>query len=359
MILEAARKTAWFGVRAGISAPLLAMGLVSAFPGGAAATAGGDLFIYNWTDYTAPALISKFETETGIKVTVDTYDSNETLLAKLKSGSAGYDIVVITSDFVPIFVSEGLIRKIDAPGMRGYGNIETRWRNPAWDPGNVYTVPLHWGVTAFAINTKYVSGPIDSLKTLFEPPPTARGKIGMLAAPTEIMSLAELYLGMPPCQTDLGNVKRVDALLEAQQPDVKVYSSDGIIEREASGETLIHEIWNGDAARARANNPDIRFIFPKEGVVGWMDNLAIPRDAKHPENARLFLEFMLRPENAALSANFTRYDTAIVGSQAYYDTALRDAPELKVPADTRIVFTPTCSAPAIKLMDRVWTRLRR
>ena len=104
----------------------------------------------------------------------------------------------------------------------------------------------------------------------------------MLAAPSEVMSLAELYLGMPPCQTDLANMKKVDALLEAQRPSVEVYSSDGIIEREASGETLIHQIWNGDAARARANNPAIRFVFPKEGVVGWMDNLAIPRDAKDP-----------------------------------------------------------------------------
>ena len=83
-------------------------------------------------------------------------------------------------------------------------------------------------------------------------------------------------------------------------------------------------------------------FFPKEGVVGWMDNLAIPRDAKDPENARLFLEFMLKPENSALSANFTRYDTAITGSAADFDQSLRDAPELNVPTDTKIVFTPTC-----------------
>ena len=338
---------------------LLVTGLITACVGSTSATPGGKLFLFNWTDYTAPALISKFEAETGVKVTIDTYDSNETLLAKLKSGSAGYDVVVVSSDFIPIFSREGLIRKIDGPSLRGYGNIEARWRSPDWDPGNAYTIPLHWGVTAFAINTKYMTGPVDSLKTLFEPPAVARGKVGMLAAPTEIMSLAELYLGMPPCQTDTANVKKVDTLLEAQQPSVKVYSSDGIIEREASGETLIHEIWNGDAARARANNPDIRFIFPKEGVVGWMDNLAIPRDAKNLENARLFLEFMLRPENIALSANFTRYDTAIVGSDAYYDADLRAAPELKVPPNTKIIFSPTCPAPAIKLIDRVWTRLRR
>ncbi len=323
------------------------------------ARAGGNLYVYNWTDYTAPALIQKFEKETGVKVTVDTYDSNETLLAKLKTGSAGYDIMVMSSDFVPIFTGEGLVRKIDGPSLRGYGNIEARWRSPAWDKGNVYTIPFHWGVTGFAVDTKVIKDPVDSLKTLFEPPQEARGKVGMLGAPSEVMSLAELYLGMEPCQTDVANMKRVDALLEAQKPSVKVYSSDGIIEREASGETAIHEIWNGDAARARLNNPDIRFVFPKEGVAGWMDNLGIPRDAKDPDNARLFLEFMLRPENSAISANFTHYATAITGADAFFDAALRDAPELKIPSGTRIVFTPTCPAPATKLIDRVWTRLRR
>jgi spermidine/putrescine transport system substrate-binding protein len=325
----------------------------------APARAGGDLFIYNWTDYTAPALIEKFQKETGIKVTVDTYDSNETLLAKLKAGGAGYDIVVISSDFVPIFIEEKLIRKIDGPKLEGFQNIEARWRGPAWDKGNDYTVPFDWGVTSFDINTKYVKGPVDSLKTLFEPPPEAKGRVGMLSAPTEVMSQAELYLGLPPCQTDTANMKKVSSLLEAQSGAVKVYASDGAIEREASGETWIIQIWNGDAARTRLANPDIRFVFPKEGVVGWMDNMAIPTSAKNPENARRFMAFLLRPENAALSENFTHYSSAITGVGPFLDPALRDAPELNVPKDTKIVFSPTCPAPAIKLIDRVWTKLRR
>ena len=323
------------------------------------AHASNDLFIYNWTDYTAPALIEKFQKETRIKVTVDTYDSNETLLAKLKAGGAGYDIVVISSDFVPIFVEEKLIQTIDGPKLAGFGNIEARWRGPAWDKDNAYTVPFDWGVTSFDINTKFIKGPVDSLQTLFEPPPEAKGRVGMLSAPTEVMSQAELSLGLPPCQTDTANMKRVSALLEAQSAAVKVYASDGAIEREASGETWIIQIWNGDAARARAANPDIRFVFPKEGVVGWMDNMAIPTTAKDPENARRFMEFMLRPENAALSENFTHYSSAITGVAPFLDPALRDAPELNVPATTKIVFSPTCPAPAIKLIDRVWTRLRR
>ena len=323
------------------------------------AQAGGNLFIYNWTDYTAPKLIEKFEAETGIKVTVDTYDSNETLLAKMKAGGGGYDIVVISSDFVPIFIDEHLIQQIDASKLPDYGNIDKRWQSPAWDRGNRYTIPFGWGITAYAVNTKFVHEPAVSLRLLFEPPPEAKGKVGMLSAPTEVMSLAELYLGMPPCQTDVVHMKQVYELLEKQAPSVKVYASDGIIERLSSQDTWIQQVWNGDAARARLNNPDVHYVFPKEGGVGWMDNLAIPAGAKDPDNARAFVAFMLKPENSALSANFTHYASPIEGAQRYLDDEMKTAPELRVPAGFNIVFTPTCPEPAIKLIDRVWTRLRR
>ena len=317
------------------------------------------LYVYNWTDYTAPALIAKFEKETGIKVSVDTFDSNETLLAKLKSGAADYDIVIGSSDFIPIFIDEHLIQKIDASTWADYKNIDARWRSPFWDKGNDYTIPFGWGVTSYLVNTKYIKQPADSLKLLFEPPPEAKGKVGMLGAPTEVASMAEVYYGLAPCQTDVANMKKVSALLEAQAPSVKVYASDGIIERAASGETWIQQTWNGDAARARLANPDLKFIFPKEGAVGWMDNVAVPVGAKHPDNAKRFMQFLLKPENAALSANFTHYASAIAGVEPYLDPTIRDAPELKVPKDLKLSFTPPCSAPAIKLIDRVWTRLRR
>ena len=325
----------------------------------APARAAGNLYIYNWTDYTSPDLIAKFEKETGVKVTVDTYDSNETLLAKLKTGSAGYDIVVASSDFVPILIDEHLIQKVDAASWPGYGNIEARWRSPAWDKGNLYTVPYGWGVTGFAVNTKYIKERSNSLALLFDPPADAKGKVGMLSAPTEVVSMAEVLLNMPPCQTDVVHMKQVSEVLEKQAPDVKVYASDGVIERLASGETWIQQTWNGDAARARAANPDVAFVFPKEGAVGWMDNIAVPTGARDPDNAKLFMQFMLKPENAGASANFTHYAAAIAGADAYLDQSMRDAPELKVPADLKLSFTPACPAPAIKLIDRVWTRLKR
>ncbi len=342
-----------------LASSVAAAALLATLAASDASAAGGNLYIYNWTDYTAPEVIAKFQKETGIKVTVDTYDSNETLLAKMKSGSTGYDIIVVSSDFVPIFAKEGLIQRIDASKLPGYDKIDARWRSPAWDKDNAYSVPYDWGVTAFVVNTKVVKDVPDTLQVLFEPPPEAKGKVGMLGAPSEVISLAEAYLGMPPCQTDTANMKKVSELLERQAPDVKLYNSDGIIDRMASKETVIHQTWNGDAARARAQNPDVKFVFPKEGVVGWMDNIAVPSTAKDPDNAKLFVQFMLKPENSAMSSNYTHYASAITGKEAFYDPAMRDAPELKVPEGTKIVFTPSCPEAATKLMDRVWTKLKR
>jgi spermidine/putrescine transport system substrate-binding protein len=325
----------------------------------APARAEGELFIYNWTDYTAPELIEKFQKDTGIKVTVDTYDSNETLLAKLKSGSTGYDVVVVSSDFVDIFAKEGLIAKIDAPTVKGYENLDPRWTKPAWDPENAYTIPWNWGTTSFSVNTDAYKGPTDSLKLLFEPPEELKGKVGMFSSPSEMMSLAERYLDMDPCQTDTANMKKVQDLLLAQAPFVKVYNSDGIIERQATGETVVHQQWNGAAMRSRELNPAIKYVYPKEGVVGWMDNVAVPAGAKNPDNAKIFLSYIMQPENMALQSNFTKYSNAVKGSEAFFDASMKDAPEMNPPADLKVVFTPACPEEATKLMDRVWTRLKK
>ncbi len=322
-----------------------------------AASAAGDLFIYNWTDYTSPELIKKFEAETGIKVTLDTYDSNETLLAKLKQGGGGYDIVVPTHNFVPILIKEGLIRKINAAKLPGYANIAARWRSPEWDPGNAYTIPWQWGTTAFTVDTAVYSGDIDTYKVLFEPPPELQGSIGMFKAPDEVIPMAEIYLGVPLCNESPADMKRVLALLERQKPFVKVYNSDGILERLVSGDTALHTNWNGYSLRARKQKPTLRYAFPREGVMTWFDSIAVPAGAKHYENALRFIEFMLVPENAAIQSNFAGYSNGIAGSLEFMKEELKTAPEVNPPADMRAVFTRTCPEKAIKLADRVWTKL--
>lgn len=319
----------------------------------------GELVIYNWTDYTNPDLITKFEAETGIKVTLDTYDSNETLLAKLQSGATGYDIIVPSHNFVPIFIAEGLLEPINAADLPGYANIDPRWQSPEWDPGNVYSIPWQWGTTSFTVNTSKYTGPLDSLEILFNPPAELQGQVGMFNSPDEVIALAQIYLGLPACNESVEDMKKVQDLLIAQKPFVKFYSSDNIWERMASEEVFMHSQWNGSAMRARAENPAVQFVFPKEGIVTWMDNLAVAKGSPNKENALKFIEFMMQPENAGLQSNFARYANGITGSEEFMDEDLRTSPEVGIPEGVPARFTPTCSAAAIELQDKVWTKVKQ
>lgn len=319
--------------------------------------AQGELFLYNWSDYTAPDVIKKFEAETGIKVVLDTYDSNETLLAKLKQGASGYDIVVPSHNFVQIFVEEGLLQKINASKISGYKNIDKRWKSPPWDKKNVYTVPWQWGTTSYAVDTAVFGGDINTYKVLFDPPAKLKGKIGMFKTPDEVIPMAQIYLGIPLCSEKSSDMKKVYELLASQKPHVKVYNSDGIKERLVSGDAAAHMIWNGYSLRSRKEKSTIKYAYAKEGVLSWFDNIAVPKGAKNKKNAIKFIEFMLKPENAAMQSNFAGYANGIAGSPAHMTAELKSAPEVNMPASAKSVFTKSCSEAAIKLADRAWTKL--
>lgn len=319
----------------------------------------GVLHIFNWTDYTAPDLLKKFTAETGIKVTLDTYDSNETLLAKLKAGTTGYDLVIVSDDFVKIFVQQNLLQKIDAADMPNFGNLEPRWKTRFWDPKAEYTVPWQWGTTSFTYDTKVYPQPVDSLATLFKPPAVFKGQVGMFGSPSEVINLALTYLGYPPCDTDPAHLKETLALLEAQKPFVKLYNSDGIIDRLTAGEVTMSEQWSGDAMRARQAKASLKYVYAKEGGSGWMDNLAIPAGAPDVANAKKFINFMMDPQNAAIESNFAGYQNGVAGSNKYLQPAMATAPEFNPPADYKIVFSPGCDAKATKDFDRIWTLIRK
>lgn len=323
------------------------------------AFAEGKLYIYNWTDYTSPELIKKFEAETGVEVVLDTYDSNETLLAKLKSGGGNYDIVVPSHNFVPILIEEGLLQETGAGQMPEFGNINEQWRSPPWDAGNRYTVPWQLGSTSYTVNTDVYGGDINTYKILFDPPPELRGQIGMFNSPDEVISLALAYLGYPQCNEDNAQMKEVRDVLVAQKQHVKVYNSDGIKDRLVSGETHMHMNWNGYSIRAREENPAMKYAFPKEGVITWVDNLAVPKGAQNPENAKKFMAFFLRPENAAVQSNFAGYDSGNAKAATYLDEDKKSAPELSAPPGSKLVFSESCSQAAIALQDKVWTEIKK
>lgn len=321
-----------------------------------AAMAEGELHIYVWSDSIAPDLIKKFETETGIKVTVDGFNSNEDLLTKLQAGASGYDIVTPSQHFLKIMADQGLLEDIDAHSLAAFQQVDPKWRGQWWDETNEYSIPLAYGTAGFTVNRNAYKGPVDSWKVLFEPEADLQGKIAMLSYPDEIVGAAQLYLGVPFCSEDSAEMKKVYDLLAAQKPFVTAYTSDNIENRIGGGEVAAHFWWDGNSMKTRLNDAaPIEYAMPKEGLVGWLDSFVVPKGAANIDNAKAFIDFMSRVENATEQYNFYGHSAPVKIDTAKAKYTPENAPELfpTVPVE----FSRSCSPAAQDLVTKVWTQL--
>lgn len=319
------------------------------------AHAEGSLAIFNWGDYISEEMVKKFEAKYDVKVTVDTYDSNETMLAKLKSGITGYDLAVPGDYMVEILIKEDLVEKVEPNTFENYKNLEPQWADVYWDPGRHYSVPWVWGTTSFTVSTKVYKGDVDTLAVMFNPPDELKGRINLLRDVNDVINAALRYLGLPRCNESPDDLKKVQALLSELKPSVKsfAYESKELAE---SGEVDLAQIWNGKAYLARKGRPDLQYSYPKEGYTGWMDNLVVIKGAPNLENAKLFMNFLMDPENAAMMTNFTGYANGVAGSEKFVDAGLRDAHEYRPPEGApQPEFVKVCNEKVIKLYDRLWT----
>ncbi|MCV3270138.1 extracellular solute-binding protein [Roseobacter sinensis] len=325
-----------------------------------AAQAEGQLNIYNWGNYTNPELIEKFEAETGIEVTITDYDSNTTALAKIEAGGHGFDIVVPTHSYIPIYAEKGLLMKPGIPEMENYGNIAAEWRDVEWDPNREYSVPWQWGTTGVAVNQSAYSGDINTSSIWLDPPEELVGKVNVVPEMQDVISMALMYVGGEPCTTDTEMLKKARDVLVAAKPNWM--SMDyGMTEKLSNSDVMATVNWNGSTFRARVNNPDVAYGYPKEGYIIWMDNAAILADAQNVDEAKTFLNFIMDPENAALISSFARYANGITGSDAFMPDDMKTAPEIVVPADLVAAgkFTATCPAEAQEFYTAIWTELQK
>ncbi|MGJ8571352.1 MAG: extracellular solute-binding protein [Hoeflea sp.] len=325
-----------------------------------AAFAAGELNIYNWGNYTNPELIEKFEKAYDIKVTVTDYDSNTTALTKIEAGGHGFDIVVPTGNYVPIYVEKGLLLESRPDQMENFKNVAERWRDVPWDPGRHYTAPWQWGTTGVAVNTAVYSGDINTSAIFLDPPEELVGKVNVVPEMTDIINMTIFYVGGEACTTDKDVLRKVRDTLVAAKP--KWLSMDyGTTDKLSNGEYPATVNWNGSTFRARGNNPTVAYGYPKEGYPLWMDAVAILADAKNVENARLFQNFIMEPENAALISAFARYANGITGSAEFMPEEMRGAPEIDPPAELAEAgqFLPTCPPAARDLYTAIWTELQK
>jgi spermidine/putrescine transport system substrate-binding protein len=324
------------------------------------ASAEGELQLFNWGDYTNPALLEKFENETGIKVTVTDYDSNDTALAKVEAGGGGYDLVVPSANYIQIYVTKDLIQELDLSRLSNHGNIAPEWLDVPWDAGRKHSVPWQWGSVGMAVNSDTYSGDINTSAIFLDPPEELVGKINVAPEMNDVLSLALMYVGGEACTEDTAMLKKARDVLMAAKP--KWQSMDyGATPKLASNDMLASVYWNGAVFRARLQNDKVKFGYPKEGYPLWMDSVALLSDAKNVDEAYQFLNFIMEPENAGLISAFARYANGITGSDAFMPADMADAPEILIPVELQSAghFLPTCSAKAQEYYTAIWTELRK
>lgn len=320
------------------------------------AHAEGKLSVYAWADSIAPEVVAKFEKETGIKVTVDAFSSNEDLLTKLQAGSAGYDIVTPSQHFVKIMTDSGLLEDFGASSMPAYEQVLPEWQKQWWDPTGNYSVPMAFGNAGFTVNRDVYKGPVDSWKIYFEPSEELHGKIASLAQADEVIPAAQNYLGIKYCSEDPQEMKRVLDLLVAQKPYVAAYSSDNIENRIGSGEVAAHFWWDGNTMRVRRNDKaNVEYAMPKEGLVGWLDSYAVPKGAPNLENAKKFIDFMTQLENATAQYNYYGHSSPVKIDEKEAIYTQENAPELFPTVPVKM--GEACSPAAQELATKVWTQL--
>ncbi|CAM3304150.1 extracellular solute-binding protein [Polaromonas hydrogenivorans] len=284
------------------------------------------LNIYNWPDYVPEGMIAAFEKESGIKVNYDTFETNEALHAKLVAGNTGYDIVVPGTVFAKPQIEGGLLQPLDKSKIPNLANLDPAIMKTLTkaDPDNKYLVPWAWGFTTVGINKtkveKALAGlpmPDNAWDLVFNPKYTSKLKscgIAYLDSPTEIIPVALHYVGKDAYSNDPADYKAATEMLSKVRKDVRLFSST-MIDDVAGGKACVAVGWSGDiniaAGRAKENGSKdvIEALLPSTGALIFFDTMALTKDAKHPNNAQAFIDFYLRPANAALMTNSMNYPT--------------------------------------------------
>lgn len=290
---------------------LLATTCALGFSAPSTQAADNELYFYNWSEYIPTEVLTQFTEETGIKVIYSTYESNESMYAKLKTHPKGYDLVVPSTYFVSKMRNEGMLKKLDLSKLSNFANIDESYLNKSFDPNNDYSIPYIWGATGIGVNAEMLdeSEYPTSWADLWDP--KWEGQLMVMDDSRELFHIALRKLGYSGNTTDETQIKAAYEELKQLMPNVLVFNSDFPANPYMSGETPTGMLWNGSAYAANQEDADLKIIWPKEGAIFWMDSLSIPANSKNVDAAYKMINFLLRPENAAKLAVEIGYPTPV------------------------------------------------
>ncbi len=334
--------------------------------------------VYNWSDYIAEDTLENFTRKTGIKVTYDVYDANETLEAKLLAGRSGYDVIFPSAQpFAQRHIASGVYRPLDRAKLPHYKNLDPEILKALEkvDPGNQHVVPYMWGTTGIGYNVAKVrevlgeKAPVDSLRMLFDPEVVSKLAgcgVTLMDDEAEAFGAALIYLGKNPNTTDSKDIEAAAELITKVRPHIRYFHSSQYINDLANGDVCVAQGYSGDVLQARdraeeaGNDVEVGYSIPKEGAILWFDVMAIPKDAPHPDNAHAFIDYLLRPDVIADITNYVSYANANPAATKLVDEEIRNDPSIYPPklVRSRLVTSEVPPAEIQRLRTRTWTRVK-
>ncbi|MFM7225793.1 MAG: PotD/PotF family extracellular solute-binding protein [Actinomycetota bacterium] len=337
-----------------------AAGFVAACGGSGSGSGGGTeaktLNLFNWTDYIAPETVPGFQRETGIRVTYDTFASNDELVAKMEGGGVGYDIIVPTDGILPRLRRSELLRELDLAQIPNVTNLEDRFRTADYDPGNRYSIPWQWGTTGIGYDPEAVGTEVTDWDG-FELA-GVRGRSSFLDEARDAFGLALFRLGHDPNTTDPEQLDEARDYLIDLKGRVKAITSD-YQEPLKSGELILAQAFSGDAFQVAAEAPKVRYVIPRSGAFQYADVMAIPTDAPHPDNAHAFMNYILEPEVGAALSNYVQYGSPNRAALPFIDRELVDNPLIYPPPEilSKLAFLRDLGETELEYSDR-WTEIK-
>ena len=286
--------------------------------------AANEITVYNWGQYISDGtddgldVIKAFEEETGIKVNYLTFDSNESMYTKLKTGGTTFDVIIPSDYMIAKLISEDMLEPLNFDNIPNYEYIDEAFRNQAYDPENTYSVPYTWGTVGLIYNKNYVSDEdAESWSCMWNS--KYQGKLLMFDNPRDAFAIAQERLGFSLNSTDESEWEQAAMLLKEQKPLVQAYVMDQIFDKMESGEAWLAPYYSGDAGTLVENNDNIKFIVPEEGTNYFVDAMCIPATAEHKKEAELYINFMCDPEISGANMDFVGYATPETAAKDYLD----------------------------------------
>ncbi|MEN9217128.1 MAG: spermidine/putrescine ABC transporter substrate-binding protein [Gloeomargarita sp. HHBFW_bins_162] len=283
------------------------------------------LSVYNWATYIAPQVLTEFEQKFNVRIKYDTFDSPDTLYAKLKPGNPGYDVVFPSDYLVSRMIQEEMLLPLDQAQLPNQVNLGEKFRNPAYDPGNRFSMPYQWGTQGIGYNRKKTGKPIDSWGAMFDP----QYRVAWQEESRATLGAVLIALGLNPNTTQASEINRARDWLIQHRRNIVAFAPDTGEELLNQGEVALALENSGDIFQVMVENPDIAYSIPKEGAILWVDTMAIPKGAPHVELAHQFINYLLEPAVAAQISNYTRYATP---NQTAIQDKLIQAEDLNNPA---------------------------